>query len=579
MPPHADVLERPEAAGIPPGDHGLVDGGGASLADPDAEATFIGLLLSSPSKFGEIVGAIIADDFFDPLHRRIFDTLQRSFDDGYVVGIKELVAALGGDANANIGGGKTVAQYIASLIANANPKFDIHELAQYLNECAERRAVGAANDVSFGDEEIQSKFHAIPWRDIDLPGAEHDWLIKGILTRGERSLCAGPSGSGKSFVILDMALAIARGVPYAGRKVKRGLVIYQAGEGGRGLKKRIRAYRQHHNIDAEADLPFVLLPAAVDLYANDADVISLIKEIEAWSAQYKRVTKVDLELVVIDTLSAATPGANENASEDMSRVLARCARIAAVLGCHVMLVHHLNAAGSKPRGHSSLFANIENAIEILPTDRTVSGGDRPDGTEIRRKVRRARITKQKDGEDGLAWEFLLKQVVIGHDVDGDPITSCVVIGLVDDREIIVDGGGGNETVAQAPLGLKLTERERLLFECILDAQAEHGVTPPAELRLPHSIARVVDYKFVKELVGKRMLNDGEESAANLQEHKESIARAIRRAREKLMSLRVIGVDNPFVWWTGKPITGIAKTQPKMINKPQEALPEDAGDLF
>lgn len=574
-----DTLERPGVGAEAPHDCGLVDSGGATLADPDAEAAFLGYLLAKPHSFDEIAGQINADDFFDVWHRRIFETLQRGFDDGYAVGVKELVAALGGDAMAIVAGDKTIAQYIASLIANADADLDPVQAATYLFEIAERRAVGDANDTVLGEEPIASKFHAIPWRDLDLPGAEHDWLIKGILTRGERSLCAGPSGSGKSFVILDMALAIARGVPYAGRRVRRGLVIYQAGEGGRGLKKRIRAYRQHHNVGTDADLPFVLMPAAVDLYANDADVDAFIKEIEAWAAQYKRAAAVDLELVVIDTLSAATPGANENASEDMSKVLSRCARIASVLGCHVMLVHHLNAAGSKPRGHSSLFANIENAIEILPTDRNVEQPSDDGRATIVRKVRRARITKQKDGEDGLSWEFVLKQVVIGRDMDGDPITSCVVIGAADEREIKV-AGGDSAAIPKSPVGVRLTERERLLFECILDAQANLGVPPPPALALPQSIACVVDYKHVKELVAKRMLNDGDETADHLREHKDSIARAIGRAREKLMGLHVIGVDRPFVWWTGRPISGIERTQPKRIEKPrEEPLSDDVGDLF
>jgi hypothetical protein len=62
---------------------------------------------------------------------------------------------------------------------------------------------------------IVSAFGAIPWWDMDRPGEEHLWLIKGVLTLGERSMLAGPSQSGKSFLALDMALACC-GTPWGG---------------------------------------------------------------------------------------------------------------------------------------------------------------------------------------------------------------------------------------------------------------------------------------------------------------------------------------------------------------------------
>ena len=38
-----------------------------------------------------------------------------------------------------------------------------------------------------------------------------------------------------------------------------------------------------------------------------------------------------------------------------------------------------------------------------------------------------RLTKSKDGEDGLEWGFDLEVVQLGVDEDLDPITSCVVV--------------------------------------------------------------------------------------------------------------------------------------------------------
>ena len=44
----------------------------------------------------------------------------------------------------------------------------------------------------------------------------------------------------KSFVALDLGVAIARGEPWASRKTKKGIVVYIAGEGGHGLTSASR---------------------------------------------------------------------------------------------------------------------------------------------------------------------------------------------------------------------------------------------------------------------------------------------------------------------------------------------------
>jgi hypothetical protein len=60
----------------------------------------------------------------------------------------------------------------------------------------------------------------------------------------------GPSGGGKTFVVLDWCLRMASGSPdWAGYKVKAGNVVYLAGEGHHGLKSRIAAWKNHNTQD------------------------------------------------------------------------------------------------------------------------------------------------------------------------------------------------------------------------------------------------------------------------------------------------------------------------------------------
>lgn len=253
----------------------------------------------------------------------------------------------------------------------------------------------------------QSQFGAIRWADLETVPIRQDWLVEDLIFCGDVGLTYGASGSGKSFYVCHMGLCIARGVEFLGKKTRKGSVLYQAGEGGKGLVKRMKAYKQENRVTE--DVPFVLLPARVDLFSEEGDLDRFLSECLAWQAALPE----PLALIVIDTLSTASPGANENASEDMSRLIRAGEAIVKSTGAALMWVHHKNAAGDRERGHTSLRANSDTAIEVTRDEES--------------KVRTARLVKLKDGEDGLKMGFELHPVTVGTYDDGKPITSCVVV--------------------------------------------------------------------------------------------------------------------------------------------------------
>ncbi len=118
---------------------------------------------------------------------------------------------------------------------------------------------------------FKSRYGMLTWAELDNPGPELEWLIDDLLTVGDKSIIGGPSQSGKSFLAIDAGMSIALGKPFLGHEVRKGLVIYQAGEGARGIKNRLRAYRKHFGIDPKANVPFVMLQSRVDLFAEDGD--------------------------------------------------------------------------------------------------------------------------------------------------------------------------------------------------------------------------------------------------------------------------------------------------------------------
>lgn len=224
------------------------------------------------------------------------------------------------------------------------------------------------------------------------------WIIKGVLPRAELVVLYGESGSGKSFLALQMGAAIARGEAWRGRRVRQGRVVYIAAEGAGGFRNRCVAYAASQGLEL-AELPMDVIADAPNLLLKE-DALAVARAIG----------KADV--VIVDTWAQTTPGGNENSGEDMGKALSHCKGIRRATGAVVLLVHHSGKDASKgARGWSGLRAAADAELEVL---RSPAG-------------RLLRTAKQKDGADDLEWGFDLEVVEIGRDEDDEPITSCVVV--------------------------------------------------------------------------------------------------------------------------------------------------------
>jgi hypothetical protein len=148
----------------------------------------------------------------------------------------------------------------------------------------------------------------------------------------------------------------------------------------------------------------IVVEGSLDL-TDPKDVKALILEIQALGK---------FGVIFIDTMAQATPGANENTSEDMGRMLAHCKEVGHYTGALVCLVSHSGKDLSKgTRGWSGLRGAMDFQLEVQQDPTT--------------KERSVRLDKSKDGADGTTWPFTLEVVDLGRDKDGRPITSCVVV--------------------------------------------------------------------------------------------------------------------------------------------------------
>ena len=233
-----------------------------------------------------------------------------------------------------------------------------------------------------------------------------DELIESVLACRTISVLYGDSNSGKTFFAIDMACAIARGVPWMSRLTESGLVVYLATESPETVKARVQAYQKHH----ECVVPNLLIvQVPVNFHEGDVDVhrvVTLIKDAE------KR-TNTTCRLVIGDTLARISAGANENSGTDMGPIMGRFDFLMNALVASVMVIHHSGKDAAKGgRGWSGIRAHIDTEIEVSEKD----------------GIRKAVITKQRalpgKGEE---IYFDLHIIEMGLTKWGKVANTCVVI--------------------------------------------------------------------------------------------------------------------------------------------------------
>jgi putative DNA primase/helicase len=281
--------------------------------------------------------------------------------------------------------------------------------------------VGDANDYAQGGGDLVALLNPvadawlIPADEFSAQPAPIAWLVKRWVQDKALVMVHGPSGGGKTFVVLDWCLRMASGMgEWCGQKVKQGGVVYLAGEGHHGLRSRIAAWKSHHGAGS---LTMWLSKNGCDL--NTAD--GYIKVVSQVKALQERP-----QVIVVDTLHRFLLG-DENSAQDAKTMLDACNALMHEFDCTVILVHHTGVsedAQHRARGSSAWRGALDIEISIIP-----AANGKP-----MQVVQR----KSKDAEMAEPVCVELKQVEIPGwiDEDGAPVTSAIVIQL--DGESIND---------------------------------------------------------------------------------------------------------------------------------------------
>lgn len=186
-----------------------------------------------------------------------------------------------------------------------------------------------------------------------------DWLIRGYLVRDTLAGLIAPPGACKSFLAVDWACRVATGTDWYGRAVKQGAVFYLAGEGQRGLRKRIDGWEQANGVSLDGAPLFVAssLPFLCD-EGNAQETLEIIEEM-ADTIFFDKGTEP--ALIVVDTVARAMNGSDENSAADMGLFIKAIDMLRSKWNATVLTVHHTGHANTdRGRGSSNYGASLDS---------------------------------------------------------------------------------------------------------------------------------------------------------------------------------------------------------------------------
>jgi hypothetical protein len=282
----------------------------------------------------------------------------------------------------------------------------------------------------------------------ELEITEPDFLIDEIMEVSALALMFGDPGCGKSFAALDVASSVAAGMPFHGRDVKQGPVIYLAGEGKSGLVKRFAAWCQHNGITDRQAVPLYISERPANFLDDDTNR-ALGNACDA-VAQYCGTPA----LIVVDTVARSFGGGDENSTMDMGGFICAVDDLKARYpDAVILLVHHTGHADkSRARGSIALKGALDAEYRVEKQDAAIT----------------ITCTKMKDAPEPAPIAFDLKGVKLGIDRKGREFGSAVLV----ETEFT----GKTKTLSKAELFAMETYRA---------AFAKHGIKEDGGIRGLH----------------------------------------------------------------------------------------------
>jgi len=188
------------------------------------------------------------------------------------------------------------------------------------------------------------------------------WLVPGLFQKASRAMIYGHGNVGKSWVAVDLAVAVAQGDLFLGYLPVQvqGPVLVVSTEGDLfSNRDRIMGMANGHAITEYANIPFYFLQEAPQLdQADDRKTF------------YEYVSQLRPALIVLDPLDSFFSG-EENSASATKPFRFFLDRLVRDFGCCVLLLHH-EAMGNeksgykKPRGSTAWPGWLDTIVHARP---------------------------------------------------------------------------------------------------------------------------------------------------------------------------------------------------------------------
>jgi AAA domain len=374
---------------------------------------------------------------------------------------------------------------------------DVRARAQAAIEQQRRRANGRGGPVNDNGPMTSTAPQFVLYADLAAT-ASKSWLVHNMLGAGEMSAFYGPPGCGKGVIIEDMALHIAAGLDWHGRATSRGAVVYIALERKKLVERRAIAFRETHGLQ---NLPFAIVGGVYDFRQP-----ATANQIAAICGQVEEATSETVVLLVVDTVSRALAGGDENSPKDMGALVMTSGLIQQICpSVHVLWVHHIPHDTDRLRGHGALLGAVDTTI-------SVSNGS---------AIRTAKVVKANDSEEGQSIAFTIESVEIAPDGTTAPIA------------VPADTTASKAATAKR----KLPDRAKLGLDALTDALIGHGRPAPQSLGLPNGIKVVSLDQWREELCCRDVID----------RESKNPWRDFSRIKDQLAARSCIGVRDDQVW--------------------------------
>ncbi len=323
----------------------------------DAERLLLGALLRNPKAFDEVTAIVSRGNFVVPAHAAVFEALVAVQSKGWPCNERMFVEQHLRETGMleEIGGTETLtklfelqpqgdASQYATMVRDNSLR---RQIATCCREVAERARLGQKPDDLMRSLESVFKssnfcrdyeLHAMTSAEFATADFKLEWLVKGVLVKGQPVIVGGPEKCLKTGCLVDLAISIATGTPFMGNEAfevpcpRRVCVL--SGESG-GAKLRAAA-------QAVCDARGIRL--------KDVDVLWQFELPKLADPRHLRgikqsIVKDSIDVLIIDpAYLCLLAGDERNRSAgnvfDMGSLLREVGQLGQDTGCTIVLCHH-----------------------------------------------------------------------------------------------------------------------------------------------------------------------------------------------------------------------------------------------